>query len=181
MDKDRWELVHGNMWLWVWWWECLMEVLLEESVNSYVYICYCGHWMNFGSKRAIMKQMPVWLQFGPQWTRRKCMLFWNAWVEDSVTAGLGTANSKKKKVKKKFKSLLAFLTDHEKLIFINILHIYFSQDYISSMLVVLCVKPKVWLVGSSYVDILSKARSYSIRYLSPYTHISITSFWSLNG
>ena len=64
-------------------------------------------------------------------------------VEDSVTAGLGTANSKKKKVKKKFKSLLAFLTDHEKLIFINILHIYFSQDYISSMLVVLCVKPKV--------------------------------------
>lgn len=147
MDKDRWEFVHGNMWLWAWWWECLMNVLPEESINSdrFTYATVVTEWIVELSHHQVNACLAsVWTTM----EHEKMHAFLKCWVEDSITAGLGTVNSKKKKKVKKFKSLLAFLTDHEKLIFINILHIYLSQDYISSMLVVLCVKPNVWLVGS---------------------------------
>lgn len=41
------EFVHGNMWLWAWWWECLMNVLPEESINSdrFTYATVVTEWI----------------------------------------------------------------------------------------------------------------------------------------
>ena len=86
-----------------------MDVLLEESVNSdmFAYATVVTEWI---LELSIIKQMPVWLQFGPQWTMRKMHVLLNAWVEDSVTTGLGTVNSKlKKKVRKSLNPFLLSL------------------------------------------------------------------------